>query len=504
MKRIPLLLLALVIATGFAAISQRAYATTTCANDGSVTFSVSGQGCAGFITATGLGTFTPPSDWNSASNTIEEIGGGGGGAAGTTGGTGGAGKAGGGGGAYVKGSNVSLTPGVATYVTVGGGGGSDSNGSDTWFNDLNLFPQSSALTTAPWNNTTVNVTLNAATAPDSTNTGVLVANKAASAAETGVWQTAVTVVANQPFTISISAKASATNYIAMVIGEETTGSVGQVYDLANGVLGEQHIVSGGTFISATITSQGNGWYLCTLTAQNNITGSWFLPVELVSAASGNSYGTSGQPLLTAAANADSVYVWGPQYTNGSVVKSYTPTTATALYSTLAKAGGAGVTNTGGPGGLASSHIPATGFNGGTGATGAGNGGAGGGGGGAAGRSGIGAGGSGATGGTGDNGITAAGANGNEWSASPAYGSGGGGAGGATAAGSNGGTYGAGGGGGGAAGNNGGSGQPGIIFITYTPSAGGGGGTTTTPTRHMRLFEGFKIKLISGKMILYQQ
>jgi hypothetical protein len=42
----------------------------------------------------------------------------------------------------------------------------------------------------------------------------------------------------------------------------------------------------------------------------------------------------------------------------------------------------------------------------------------------------------------------------------------------------------------------GAGADGIIVITYTPSSGG-----SAPARKMRLFEGFKIKIISGRLIL---
>ena len=63
-----------------------------------------------------------------------------------------------------------------------------------------------------------------------------------------------------------------------------------------------------------------------------------------------------------------------------------------------------------------------------------------------------------------------------------------------------GNYGAGGGGGGYSAGHGGAGANGIIAITYTPSGGGGGGTT--PSRTMRLFEGYRIKFISGRIILY--
>ncbi|MDO8601050.1 MAG: hypothetical protein Q7R46_00025, partial [bacterium] len=87
-----------------------------------------------FITASST-SYSVPSDWNSASNTIEVIGGGGGG--GDQGANGGGGG-GGGGGAYAYNINVALTPGGSVTVVVGEGGKGGSNGTgvvgaDTYF-----------------------------------------------------------------------------------------------------------------------------------------------------------------------------------------------------------------------------------------------------------------------------------------------------------------------------------------------------------------------------------
>ncbi len=74
-----------------------------------------------YLTTTGANTWTVPSDWNNANNTIEVIGGGGNG--GAPGGCGG-----GGGGAYSISTNVALTPGNTAYYQVGAAA------TDTWFN----------------------------------------------------------------------------------------------------------------------------------------------------------------------------------------------------------------------------------------------------------------------------------------------------------------------------------------------------------------------------------
>lgn len=70
-------------------------------------------------------TWTVPDDWDSASNTVEVLGGGGGG--------GNAGCGGGGGGAYSKISNLALAPGATVSYAVGAAGAAATAGGDTHF-----------------------------------------------------------------------------------------------------------------------------------------------------------------------------------------------------------------------------------------------------------------------------------------------------------------------------------------------------------------------------------
>ena len=79
-------------------------------------FTMLGNGsCRMFITTTGAGTFTVPSNWNSSNNYIEAIGGGGGGCGNPN-------ACGGGGGEYRAISNFSASPGANISVVVGAGG----------------------------------------------------------------------------------------------------------------------------------------------------------------------------------------------------------------------------------------------------------------------------------------------------------------------------------------------------------------------------------------------
>jgi hypothetical protein len=95
------------------------------------------RGCIGTTTV----SFTVPTDWNSASNTVELLGAGGKGGTGVNANECGGG---GGGGAYVKNTNISLTIGNLITFQVGLGGGAGATGSTTF--------NGSAIVAAPgWN-----------------------------------------------------------------------------------------------------------------------------------------------------------------------------------------------------------------------------------------------------------------------------------------------------------------------------------------------------------------
>lgn len=82
-----------------------------------------------------------PSDWNSASNSIETIGAGGGSANATGNGSSGNTSGGGGGGGYSKITNLSLTPSASITIAIGSSAAATAGG-DTWFNGASLSASS--------------------------------------------------------------------------------------------------------------------------------------------------------------------------------------------------------------------------------------------------------------------------------------------------------------------------------------------------------------------------
>ena len=124
-----------------------------------------------------------------------------------------------------------------------------------------------------------------------------------------------TVAYNTQYTGSVYLKAAERSKacINMHLG---SGNVSGYFDLANGTI--LTIRAGGT---ATITSVGNGWYRCTVTATTAATGTPNMAIFTLNAAGAQTYAGDGM---------SGIYVWAGQYEAGPIATSYIPTTSTQV------------------------------------------------------------------------------------------------------------------------------------------------------------------------------
>lgn len=178
----------------------------------------------------------------------------------------------------------------------------------------NLVTFSEQFDNASWTVGGSTVTANASTAPDGTTT----ADKLVSSATTGeqrIYRGAgVSTTASQVYTYSVYAKSDT---VPFVIFRDDFGGYGDTsFNISSGTVGT--VASGRT---ATITSVGNGWYRCSVTATSSLA-TQQLMFCLASADNGRTSftgnGTSG------------VLLWGAQLEQRSFATAYTPTTTAPI------------------------------------------------------------------------------------------------------------------------------------------------------------------------------
>jgi hypothetical protein len=191
----------------------------------------------------------------------------------------------------------------------------------------NLFIQSEAIDNAAWEKGAITVTANNTTAPDGTSTADRLVEAATTAQHRTSNVTAIGVIPATAHTFSFYAKPSGRNHVhARIISAGTTTDAQACFDIVNGT----SIQSAGT--TATITSAGNGWFRCSISAtvaNASIVG--YVNLATTSSLTVPSY---------AGNTSNGVFLWGMQLESGTTASTYLPTTTTradGYYSTTADA-----------------------------------------------------------------------------------------------------------------------------------------------------------------------
>jgi hypothetical protein len=165
-----------------------------------------------------------------------------------------------------------------------------------------------------WVKANVTVPGTLTTAPDGTNTAYLIVP---TAVDTFHYIAHIdnSVVAGKTYTHSVYAKAGGYSFIRLNFATDFTGNPGASFNLATG---EMLSINNCT---ASISSVGNGWYRCSITATATFTGPGYLydfPMPTnTTFFTGN--GTSG------------VYMWGAQLENSSSPGEYLKTTGSRIF-----------------------------------------------------------------------------------------------------------------------------------------------------------------------------
>jgi hypothetical protein len=210
-----------------------------------------------------------------------------------------------------------LAANAAVWLDPSAGAGFDNMRSDIQGTPLGAFGGENYLVyseefNTTWTKSGVTITADATTAPDAASTADLIVQNAGATSAPSVYVGSGVTLASTPYKLSIRAKMASRRYLAIGERLSQTGSTRiSEFDLQSGVVTIEDANS-----DATITSLGDGWYLCELTFTCQGTTSqvtFFYPRS-----------TSGSTTVPDD-SADCMYLWGAQLRLASDTRGYTRT-----------------------------------------------------------------------------------------------------------------------------------------------------------------------------------
>lgn len=187
----------------------------------------------------------------------------------------------------------------------------------------NLFSFSQDFANASWVKIRSSVVANVAADPDGFATADKLVEDGTASNLHHVHKANFPVANSTPVTVSVYAKADTRDQITILVQEGIGGADNfeGMFDLTLGTVFSTSSLGTGTFLSATITPVGSGWYRCTISGIYATTGTvcdifFFLATNGTRTYSGDS--VSG------------LYLWGAQLEYGAVATIYSPTTETSV------------------------------------------------------------------------------------------------------------------------------------------------------------------------------
>jgi len=182
----------------------------------------------------------------------------------------------------------------------------------------NLITYSEDFSDASWTASNTSVSSNQTTSPD----GSVNADKLTDNATSNVHRIrdAVSLSASTDYSLSVFAKKDTLSNIQLaLVNTSNSNTISKVFDLENGIIGEELSQGGTTVSDAKIENFGNGWYRCTIVGQLGSTPNQY-QISLATKTTGNSDTLS--QVTYSGDGTGSVFLYGAQLEAGSYPTSY--------------------------------------------------------------------------------------------------------------------------------------------------------------------------------------
>jgi hypothetical protein len=191
----------------------------------------------------------------------------------------------------------------------------------------NLFSYSEQIDNGFWAKENLTVTADATTSPTGTTTADSLV-ESVGAGNHGIYRSQQ--LSAGTYTLSGYFKANTRQYIILAFSNNAgSGYASAVFDVSGGTVTKTGNAGNFTYLSSAITSVGNGWYRCSITA--SATEQLYYVEYYLSNVASPTFGGFG--VLNYTGNGSSLYGWGLQLEIASTVGTYIPTTTTAVYGT---------------------------------------------------------------------------------------------------------------------------------------------------------------------------
>ena len=207
----------------------------------------------------------------------------------------------------------------------------------------NLIAYSEDFSQPTWNKSNTSIQINTTTSPSGNFDGSTLTDNATSSIHR--LRDAVSLSASTNYSLSVFAKKNTLSNIQLaLINTANSNTISKVFDLENGVIGEELSQGGTTVSDAKIENYGNGWFRCVIVGQLNSAPNQY-QITLATKSTGNSQ--SVKQVTYSGDGTGSVFLYGAQIEQKSYSTSYIPTygsTATRSQETCNSAGSASTFN----------------------------------------------------------------------------------------------------------------------------------------------------------------